>query len=86
MYVTVRISPTISNEYANRFVFEESVGFTIGKKCVPLGVAQEMLADAEFNSDLKAQDVGPYGMPLHVFNAYRAFAKQLRNAIAKATA
>lgn len=86
MHVTVRISPTISNEYANRFVFEESIGFTIGKKSVPIDVAQEMLADAEFNSDLKAQDVGPYGMPLYIFNAYRALAKQLRNSIAKATA
>lgn len=38
--------------------------------------------DAEYNSDPTAVEVGPYGTPLPVFNAYRALAKQVRAAIA----
>ena len=51
---------------------------------VPLDLAQQIMMDAEYNSDRKAQDVGEYGMPLPVFNAYRALARQARAAIAAA--
>jgi hypothetical protein len=82
-FVTVRISPTISNEYATRspdHIPEEC--FLTGKRSVTVESARAMLADAEFNSDPRAQTVGPYDMPLPVFNAYRALAKQLRKVAA----
>ena len=81
-FVRVRISPTIANEYASRCLeyIPEEVYLT-GKRSVSVESAKAMLADAEFNSDKTAQDVGEYGMPLPVFNAYRALAKQLRSAI-----
>jgi hypothetical protein len=85
-FVIVRISPTISNEYANRCpegIPEEA--FLTGKRSVSLQSARAMLSDAEYNSDKTAFDVGPDDMPLGTFNAYRALAKQLRVAIAKAT-
>lgn len=47
--------------------------------------AQAVVDDALYNSDLKAQDVGPYGMPLGTFNAYRALVKQVRQALAHAS-
>ena len=86
VFVTLRISKTISNEYANRCSdhIPEEV-FLTGKRSLSLDSARAILADAEFNSDLQAQDVGEYGVPLGVFNAYRALAKQARAAIAKAT-
>ena len=49
---------------------------------VGLVLAQQILLDAEYNSDRRAQDVGEYGMPLPIFNAYRALARQTRAAIA----
>lgn len=85
--VKVRISATIDNEYANRlpdWMTEENEP-SEGVNHVPLNVARMILSDAEYNSDPQAQTVGPYDMPLPVFNAYKALAKQVRAAIAKAT-
>ena len=81
--IKVRISATIENEYANRLPeylplekLDEGVVYLTEDE------AKAVLADAAFNSDPKAQDVGPYGMPLPVFNAYRALAAQIRKALA----
>lgn len=82
--VEVRISATIENEYANRLPDWLPESVTEGKNRVSLPVAAHILSDAEYNSDKRAVDVGPYGTPLHVFNAYRALAKQVKAAIAKA--
>ena len=85
--IKIRISPTINNEYANRLPeFLPLHKLSVGMVELTLDEARAVLDDAEFNSDRNAQDVGPYGMPLPVFNAYRALAKQVRAAIAKATA
>jgi len=81
-FVTVRISPTIANEYASRCpddIPEEA--YLTGKRSVTMASAHAMLADAEYNSDKTAQDVGDYGMPLPIYNAYRALAKQLHRVI-----
>lgn len=84
--VVLRISATIDNEYANLLPdFLPLDKLHEGRCTLTLDEARAVLADAEFNSDPKAQDVGEYGMPLPVFNAYRALAKQARAAIAKAT-
>lgn len=84
-FVVLRISPTISNEFATRNPEDvpESC-YCTGKVSVSLASARAILADAEFNSDTKVFEVGEYGMPLPIFNAYRALAKQARAAIAKA--
>lgn len=84
--ITVRISPTIANEYASRCPDDipEEVYLT-GKRSVSLASARLMLSDAEFNSDKEAFDIGEHGMPLPIYNAYRALAKQLRATIEKAT-
>lgn len=82
-FVIVRISPTISNEYATRcpdHIPEEA--FLTGRRSVSVEAARAMLADAVFNSDTRAVDVGEYGVPLGTFNAYRALAKQLRTTLA----
>lgn len=86
-HVAVRITPTISLEYENRspdFIPEEV--WDVGVHVVSIKVAREMLADAEYNSDPQAQEVGEYGTPLGVFNAYRALANNLRKAIKAAEA
>lgn len=44
--------------------------------------ARALLADAEFNSDTKCVDVGPYAMPRATFNAYRRLRDSLRAALA----
>jgi hypothetical protein len=84
--IKLRISATIDDEYASRcpdFVFLDKLNE--GPVLLTLEEAREVLADAEFNCNPRAQTVGPYGMPLPTFNAYRALAKQARAAIAKAT-
>lgn len=84
--VKVLISPTINNEYANRLPdFLPLDKLNVGMCELTLEEARAVLADAKYNSDRDAVDIGPYGTPLPVFNAYRALAKQVRNAIAKAT-
>jgi hypothetical protein len=83
--VTVRISATIANEYANRcpdWIPEEA--FLTGKRAVRLSSARRMLNDAEYNSDKDAFAIGPFDMPLGTWNAYRALAKQLRKVIGEA--
>jgi hypothetical protein len=80
--VLINISPTIANEYANRLPDWLPESVVQGKNDVSPELARQILSDAEFNSDTKAFDVGPYGMPLPVFNAYRALAKQVRKALA----
>jgi hypothetical protein len=82
--VRIRISQTIDNEYANRLPDWLPDSIAQGDNDVSLDVARSILSDAEYNSDREAVDVGPYGTPLPVFNAYRALAKQVRAAIAKA--
>ena len=81
-FVTLRISATIANEYANRCPEWLSEELDEGRRRVPLDLAQQIVLDAEYNSDRRAQDVGEYGMPLPIFNAYRALARQTRAAIA----
>ena len=82
--VVVRISATIDNEYANRCPdFLPLDKLNEGRCELTVEEARAVLADAEFNSDRKAVDVGPYGTPLPVFNACRALAEQVRKALAK---
>jgi hypothetical protein len=84
-YVTLRISATIENEYATRLPdFLPLDKLEAGACVLTIEEARAVLADAEFNSDLRAIDVGEYGTPLGVFNAYRALARQARGALVKA--
>lgn len=86
MTIKVNITPTISQEYQARC--PEDIPWALreeGTHEVTLEEAGVILADARFNSDTKAFDVGPYGMPLGVFNAYRALAVRVAKAIAAAT-
>ena len=77
--VTLSISPTIANEYATRCPEDIPEEATMGGKLVVSEeTARLMLADAAYNSDTKAFKVGPDDMPLPIFNAYRALAKQIR--------
>ena len=83
--VVLRISATIDNEYDDRCPsFLPLHKLRTGRCDLTLEEARAVLADAEFNSDRTCVDVGPYAMPLAVFNAYRALARQARAAIAKA--
>lgn len=85
-FVIVRISPTIASEYASRCPEDiPDDACSPGKVKVSLRDALLMLADAEFNSDTQAFEIGDHGMPLPIFNAYRALAKQLRGVIEQAT-
>lgn len=84
--VTLRITATIDNEYANRLPdFLPLEKLKVGYCELTLDEARAVLADAEHNSDRECVDVGPYAMPLRVFNAYRALSKAARDAIAAAT-
>lgn len=84
--IKIRISPTIANEFADRMPDELPLDKLRAGACeLTVDEARAVLADAEFNSDRRAVDVGPYGMPRATFNAYRALAKQAREAINKAT-
>jgi hypothetical protein len=83
--VRIRISAAISHEYDVRCPdFLPLDKLREGACELTLDEARAVLADAEYNSDPQAQDVGPYGMPLGTFNAYRALAKQIRTALEKA--
>ena len=44
--------------------------------------ALAVMHDAEYNSDPEAVDIGPYGMPIGTFNAYKALAAQIRRSLA----
>lgn len=81
--IKIRISPTIDNEYRDRLPDELPLDkLRVGVCELTPDEARAVLADAEFNSDPRAVDVGPYGMPRTTFNAYRALAKQVRAALA----
>lgn len=91
---TIRLSPTICGEYASRDVFtgrdgwpevswDASGAFTKGVTlALPVETVKAIQDDAEHNSNPRAVSVGPHDMPLHVFNAYRALAKQAKAALA----
>jgi hypothetical protein len=79
----IRISPTLANEYANRLPDDLPIGKLRAGVCeLTADECRAVLADAEFNSDRTAVDVGPYGMPLATFNAYRALANRVRAVLA----
>ena len=83
--VTLRISATIANEYANRYpegIPEEA--YLTGKRTIRLESARAILADAEHNSSGDAFSVGKFDMPVGTWRAYKALAKQARKAIARA--
>lgn len=87
MTITLRISATIDGEYANRLPDHLPLEKLRAGRCqLTLEEAIAVAEDAEFNSDPAAVDIGPYGTPLPVFNAYRALARQARQAIQAATA
>lgn len=80
--IKIRISPTIANEFADRLPDELPLDKLRAGVCeLTPDELRAVLADAEFNSDPRAVDVGPYGMPRATFNAYRALAKQARAAL-----
>jgi hypothetical protein len=77
--VVIKITPAIAFEYDTRLPDYLPLDKLLPGNCtLTLEEAKDVLADAEFNSDITAQDVGPYGMPLGTFNAYRALARQIR--------
>jgi hypothetical protein len=85
--VTINISNIIAREYADRMPDHLPLSkLKAGKVELTLDETFDVLADADYNSDSTAVDVGRFGMPLSVFRSYRALAKQARAAIAKATA
>jgi hypothetical protein len=80
--ITIKISPTINYEYMARMPdFLPLDKLTTGNCVLTLDEARVVLEDAEFNID---PDGPKYD--LGTFNAYRALAKQVAAAIAKATA
>lgn len=80
--ITIRISPAFAGDWEARCPEETPEAVQVaGQHRVSPEVARAVLADAEHNSDRGAFDVGPYGMPLGTFNAYRALAKQVRKAL-----
>lgn len=84
--IRIRISAAIAQEYAARCPDHLPLAKLVeGRVDLTIDEARAVLDDAEFNSDTTAFDVGPYGMPLGVFTAYRALARQVRAALAKAT-
>lgn len=84
--VFIRISPTIANEYAVRLPEHLPLEkLDEGRIALTLEEAEAVLDDAEFNSDKEVFDIGEYGMPLPIYNAYRALAKQVRAEISKFT-
>lgn len=83
--VRIRITRTIEGEYETRLPEHLPLDKLNTGWCeLTLEEARAVLSDAEHNSDRNAVDVGPYGVPLPVFNAYRALARQARTAIAAA--
>lgn len=84
--VKIRISAMIDNEYATRAPDQLPLDkLKEGASVLTLEEAKAVLEDAKYNSDLQAQDIGPDAMPLAVFNAYRALARQTEAAIKAAT-
>lgn len=81
--VRIRISATIDNEYENRCPEGMPEDIAEGQNDLTLEQARWVLSDAEYNCDPRAQTVGPNDMPLPVFNAYKALAKQVRAALDK---
>jgi hypothetical protein len=77
--ISVKLTPTIVNEYSTRCPewLPDEVDLKIGINKIPESLAKDMLEDAKYNSDLTVFSVGPYDMPLPVYNAYRALARQL---------
>lgn len=79
----VKISAAMANEWDSRAITDvipdlpayEYSGCVL---TVPVSVAREILADCEFNGDAKR---GPEEMPGGTRRAYRAMAKQLREAL-----
>ena len=88
--IRIRVSPTISNEYAVRCVYGEGyecgalpADFDHGTLRVTRALAQSLLDDADFQIDRD----GPFGNQssredLPIRNAYTAFVKQLKKALA----
>ena len=81
--ITVRITPTIANEFQARCIFGGEDGWPevpegVGTFDLPRTTLEALLADAEFNG---CSRTGPSEMPLAIGNAYRALAKQLRNTL-----
>ena len=75
--LVLRISGTIANEYDTRQPDHLPLGKLSEGTCqLTRKEVQLVVDDAVFNSDTQAVDVGPDAMPLGVFNAYRALAKQ----------
>lgn len=75
--LVLRISGTIANEYDTRQPEHLPLTKLSEGACrLTREEVQAVVDDAVFNSDTKAVDVGPDAMPLGVFNAYRALAKQ----------
>jgi|HubBroStandDraft_5_1064220.scaffolds.fasta_scaffold307660_1 hypothetical protein len=80
----VKISAAIANEWSNRAIADvipelpeyEYRGCVLS---VPIRIAREILADCEFNGDVKC---GPEEMSGGTRRAYRALATQLREALA----
>jgi len=80
--ITIRITETVSQEYDIRCPdFLPLDKLRVGKCLLTLDEARKVLADAEYNSDPEAVEVGEYGVPLGTYNAYRALARQVRKAI-----
>ncbi|NRF83814.1 hypothetical protein HQ619_07725 [Burkholderia gladioli] len=80
----VKVSATIANEWVGRCirdVIPNLPDFYHGRcvLAVTPDVARKILADCEFNGDAKS---GPEEMPNGARRAYRAMAKQLREALA----
>lgn len=85
--IRIRISAAIAQEYVARCPDQLPLAKLVeGRVELTLDEARAVLDDAEHNSDTTAFDVGPYGMPLGTFNAYRALARQVRAALAAAGA
>ena len=83
--VTINITKTINDEYTARMPeFLPLDKLTTGKCVLTLEEAQAVLDDAKYNSDLDAVCVGKYYMPVSTFKAYKALAKQTKDAIEKA--
>lgn len=76
--IKVRISATINNEYENRCPDYMPLHKLHEGLCeLTIEEAGVVLADAEYHCNRDAFDIGPYDMPLHIYNAYRALAKQI---------
>lgn len=83
MTIEINISATIWHEYADRCPSHLPLyKLTAGRCRVTIEEAQEILADARFNSDRSCVDVGRDGMPVGTFRAYAALAAQISKKLA----